>query len=544
VQICRIVAGVSKLFQQAEKLRLDGDEEASYILYMKAMNLLTKIQQRPTYQKEKQSIAKALGSNVQMNKYFENMDKLNASLGKRYKEKYPAEKKSESTQVAEKPPDSDEPVVPEEVRQTIDCTQLFRMIEEGHKLLIMDCRSEEDYEQSKISYHYTLNAPEKHLMIGMTEAKLQKLLPNESKVFWELRKNREPWIFIDWFSTRFNRNSPIWHLREILTLWDQDLEKKPEMLCLEGGYERWKTMYPMKCHNPQYQCPKSENGDTPGLDGIEYPNFDDIQMKDDSFRPQIDRSMKQSALKAHELNKTPLELLEAKEKLLDKSLQNEKELMNLETEIKNIKGDKENDEDSSQKQQNIMFQIWQLQSKQDDIKVEGRTIDEQIDKTKDKVKEQEKSKVAQVEEELAKKEVERIRLQNERERQHKEREEGIRKAREEALRLARERKPENLDNRIPQKTQRKEELILSPKALNNVITPTVPTFDRSAKPAINTRFIYNEEDFSPVYGKVVSQKGVLGVGKICEGLGKGFKNLREVSKGKLEEESCRKLKKV
>jgi hypothetical protein len=151
-----------------------------------------------------------------------------------------------------------------------------------------------------------------------------------------------------------------------------------------------------------------------------------------------------------------------------------------------------------------MYQIWQLQSKQADIKVEGKTIDEQIDKTKDKVKDQEKTKVAQVEEELAKKEVERIRLQNERERQYNEREEEMRKAREEALRLARQRKPENLDNRIPQKTQRKEELILSPKALNNVIAPTIPTFDRSAKPEINTRFIYNEEDFSPAYGKVVS----------------------------------------
>ena len=507
---------MAKLFEKADRSRLEGDEETSYVYYMKAMNLVTKIQKRPNYMNEKSVVAKTVGTNATMNQRFKNMSTLQESLVQRYRETYPAENGAtplaESTRV---PAESDisqniSEINSEilDVRQTIECTQLFRMMEEGHKLLIMDCRPEEDYKQSKIIYQYTLNVPDKLLTLGMTASKIQQLLPNESKVFWEMRSSRLTLVFVDWTSTRFNRNSPVWHLNEILMEWDPELEKKPEMLLLEGGYEKWKTIYPMKCVNPQYQSPKGASGDMPGLEGIEYPNIDDIQMKDDSFKPQVDRTMKLSALQAHENRKSTLELLEAKTKLVDKSLQNERELLNLETEIKSIITDKENNKESSQKEQSLMFQIWQLQSKQNDSKVVERSLDQQIVETKQDVKDLTgQTKMAQVEEELAKKQSEWQKLQGEREIKHRQREEELKKTRDEALRLAREQKPENFDNRTL-KTQRKEELILSPKSLNNVILPSAPTFDRSVKPLINTRYTFNEEDFSPVYGRVVSFWGM------------------------------------
>ena len=60
-------------------------------------------------------------------------------------------------------------------------------------------------------------------------------------------------------------------------------------------------------------------------------------------------------------------------------------------------------------------------------------------------------------------------------------------------------------NTAPSK-QRNDELILSPSMLSTN-TPSVPRFDRNEKPTVNQRVypevIYNIEDFSPVFGKVV-----------------------------------------
>lgn len=392
-----------------------------------------------------------------------------------------------------------------EIKNTIDCRELFAKMEEEVKLLIMDCRSEQDYEQSQMLYKYTMNVPEAILRLGMTASKIHDQLPNESKVFWTLRNSRCI-IFVDWNSQCFNRNSPVWHLKEILMEWDPEVDTKPEMYLLEGGYERWITIYPTKSSNPKVSAPKLTNGNGPTIEDVEYPNIEDIQMKDSSLNrssliPQVDRSIKVNAVKAYESGKSQLQLLEENEQVMNRSLVTEKELLTLETDLKRIVSDKENDEDSSKKEQGYLFKIWELQSRQKDISVEENTIKEQLDQSKDKSKEpHEMSKVMQVEQHLKEMDMERKRVHDERERKKKER--------EEALKIARARKPTTFnDHTSPPKSQRKDELILSPKALTNQInTSTVPSIDRSSKPSsqIFMRESFNEQDFAPAYGHVVS----------------------------------------
>lgn len=497
---------LTKLIEEAEKSRLGGDEERSYVLYMKYMSIVTKLQNTPDFVKEKSLISKMLGGKTDMNKVLDRLGKLKNSLQKRYPETIPvsgpAVPLAESTRMSVDNDCSLNATPQAEVVEVIDCKTLFEMLEGNQKLLIMDCRSEEDYEQSKMDYKYTMNVPEKILKLGMTASKIQDSLPNDSKVFWSLRLQRQL-IFVDWFSKRFNRNSPVWHLKEILNEWDQEGDKKPEILLLGGGYDEWKTVYPMKCINPQYSPPKSSNGDAPALEDIEYPNWQDIQMKDSSLNqtiPHVDRTMKpNSATKAFENVKTQLQLLEESEKLMDKSLRNEMELLNLEKDYKQIVSDKENNEDSSAQEQQYMFKIWELQAKEKDFKVEENSIKELLDNTKDQIEEpQEMTKVMQVERHLKEMKDERRRIQEEREQKKKER--------EEALKYARDRKPQLNDHRTPIKSQRKNEIILSPKELSNQVSAsTIPAFDRSSKPIHTvTRQIFNEQDFAPVYGRVVS----------------------------------------
>lgn len=494
---------MKKMIEKAEAQRISGDEESSFVMYMKFMNLLSKLQKNPDFHKEKALITKMIGNNTDISKHFDRMVVLKASLELRYAKAYPTKASSivESTIMNVDQEIAVIETATQEVREVIDCKALFDMLEGGEKLLIMDCRSAETYEQSKMSYKYTMNVPEDILKLGMTASKIQERLPNDSKVFWNMRENRRFIIFVDWFSKRFNRNSPVWHLKEILMEWDQDVEKKPEMLLLEGGYEKWKTVYPMKCFNPQFSPPKAINGDTPAIEDIEYPNLEDIQMKDSSLNissPQIDRSMKLNAMKAYETSKTSLQLLEENEQIMDMSLRNERELLNLETDLKQIVSNKENNEDSTAQEQSYMFKIWELQSKQTDINVKEKSIKEQLELSKDQVQEpREMTKVMQVEQHVKEMETERRRVHEEREQKKKER--------EEALKFARDNKPSFNDHRTPPKSQRKEEIILSPKALNQVNTPSIPSFDRAAKPMQTvSRQIFSDQDFSPVYGRVVS----------------------------------------
>lgn len=464
------------------------------------MNMISELRKIPDFSKQKSQICKVLGGNEEITRDLERIEKLKDSLVERYNQK-----KSQVTLVETTQMNVDE-TIPIETStsqaETIDCKTLFKLMEGNQKLLIMDCRSEEDYEQSKMIYKYTMNIPEKILKLGMTASKIQEQLPNDSKVFWNLRLQRQL-IFVDWFSKRLNRNSPVWHLKEILMEWDQDDDnKKPEIFLLSGGYEEWKTVYPMKCINPQYPSPKTSKSDMPVLEEIEYPNIEDIQMKDASLNksiPHVDRSIKPNKTQPFDSPKTQLELLEEKEKIMNKSLLNEKELLNLETDYKQIVSNKENHDDSTSKEQQYIFKIWELQAKENDIQLEEKSIKELLGQTIEDIKEpQEITKVMQVEQNLREIENERKRVHEERERKKKER--------EEALKYARERKPQLDDVRSPPKTQRKNEIILSPKELSNQVnTTTVPTFDRSSKPTQNVpRQIFNEQDFSPVYGRVVS----------------------------------------
>lgn len=490
------------MIEKAEESRINGDEEKSFALYMRFMNLLSKVQKTPDYNKEKSLISKMIGTNSDITKHLDHTEMLKKSLKKRYEIAYPEETPAVSTKIKVDPDMAVAPSAAQEVREVIDCTTLFEMLESGEKLLIMDCRSPESYEQSKMTYKYTMNVPESILKLGMTASKIQGLLPNDSKVFWNMRENRRYIIFVDWYSKRFNRNSPVWHLKEILMDWDQDVEKKPEMFLLEGGYDKWKTVYPMKCDNPQFSPPKTTNGDAPAIEDIEYPNWEDIQMKDSSLnmtsQPQVDRTMKLNAMKAYETSKTPLQLLEEREQLMDKSLHNERELLTLESDLKQIVSNKENNEDSSVKEQSYLFKIWELQAKQQDFNVKEKFIKEQLDLSKDQVQEpKEKTKLMVVEQHLKEMEMERRRVHEERELKKKER--------EEALKFARDRKPTFNDHKTPPKSQRKEEIILSPKALSQVNTPSIPSFDRTAKPLQTvSRQIYTDQDFSPFYGRVVS----------------------------------------
>lgn len=466
----------------------------AYVLYGKYLNIIFQLQRRNDYETQKNFIVRSLGGNKAQSAFMRRLEKLKEDLIKRYDQKSFLESSNNNLTTSQ----ATIPVPPTEAnktRRSIECRELFDMMEhESSRFLILDCRPMEDYKESQINFHYICNVPENLCSLGMTENKIKANLPNESKVFWEMRKSRSIIVFVDWFSTDFIRNSPIWHLKNILLEWDQDIDndKKPEMIVLEGGYERWLTTYPMKCTNPHVRVPKENTITEPSVEGIEYPNFEDIVMKDTSkSTPQIDRSTKNNAVKNYEMNLSKSELYERKELLMNKSLQNDKELLQLETTYTNLISNKENEEDQSNSQ-NVLFKILELQTKQKDNDIEKETIDEVIANVP--VKPSELSKVEDIENRLKEKEEEVKRNHEEVERKKRER--------NEALKKARENKPD-FESRTPIKTPRRSELILSPRNLNS--QNSIPHFDRASKPVtVSSQNYYDNQDFSPVKGRVVN----------------------------------------
>lgn len=490
-----IIKSEKKLLESAELMVKEGDEEYAYILYGRYMKILSTLQKRSDYAKEKDYIKKMLGGNGEQQKIMEKMERLTDSLNKRYHQK---KMELESNRIS-----FNELAIPlaikSEIRHSITCYQLYEMIEkESSRFLIMDCRPEDDFQESRIIFNFQCCVPQNLCCIGMSVGKVQAKLPNESKVFWEMRKSRPIIVFVDWFSTSFTRNSPIWNLKNILVDWDQELDKKPEMILLEGGYDQWLTTYPSRCTDPHVTSPKHANTiSSPSMDDIEYPNVDDIMMKDQletSQTPAIDRSTKNNAMKAYdEKNLSQSELLERKELLMNKSIQNNIELIRLENDYSIIEADKENQELISS-QQDLLYKIYELHTKQKDVELEGETIEEELKIVKnDPVKPSEKSKVEDLENRLKIKADEQniVKL------------EALSKvkAREEALEKARQNKPKFESPIKP--SPRKSELILSPRNLNK--QNSIPRIDRASKPAsISNQHYYESQDFAPVYGKVVS----------------------------------------
>jgi USP8 dimerisation domain len=76
--------------EAAEKHELESDQEMSFCLYLKYMNVLTKIQKRLDYTKEKTLVGKMVGNDDTIDKYFDTLVKLKSSLEERYAKKYPA----------------------------------------------------------------------------------------------------------------------------------------------------------------------------------------------------------------------------------------------------------------------------------------------------------------------------------------------------------------------------------------------------------------------------------------------------------------------
>ncbi|XP_053690656.1 ubiquitin carboxyl-terminal hydrolase 8 [Sabethes cyaneus] len=501
LQLC---SSASKLREQADRYYIQRDEENAYVCYMKFLNLLETIKKSKEYPEKKSQIQSIIGTNAQITQIFDKLEKLNDSLKRRYTS-LNTEREREMNKARDRR-DNISTII--SVKHSIDAKELFDMINDRKlSVLIMDCRSDEDFQKSRIKYDHVVNVPDQLLVAGMTAGKIHEKLPEQSKTLWQSRRVKEQIVLID-FNTAgvAAKDSPLWVLNDILNNWDQDVTYVKPLIKLEGGYKTFQLHYPTHCINPKYLPPSNEVSEDTRIEDIEYPNISDIRMKDDSFgsqpdRPYIDRNSKAAALHIYEAKSKPItEILDEQEKLLNKSAQNDLAMVSTIKNLEQVLTEREKAAENQEQRRlcteatELLYQLMQLENKKKDYISENDSLGEQVQQFKEKEGSLQEAgehitidEAALLEEEANRKRIrdEQMRIELERSRIAQERADRLRIAYEHKRHLK-----ELQDDEIPQRK--------------------IPQIDRSAKPSSIQR------DFAPVMGNVGrGLTGLKNLGNTC-----------------------------
>ncbi|EDV93611.1 GH18183 [Drosophila grimshawi] len=545
-----------KLLLTAEDYRLDGDQELAYITYMKYFNMLSSIRAKSDYNQHKQSVRQMLGDADSNRRIMDTLEQISTSLSKRYNMLLPRSNGASISSTLLLPMPPAEPVgetksiAPAAAQYAqlgvISCETLFQRMQQK-SVLVMDCRSSGDYNHSHLTYYCAFNVPEELISPGMSAGKLQALLSSSDKASWASRSVKESVVLMDWNSkdAQSTSNTAIVTLLDILKNWDPDVTYRAPIQILEGGYEYFIMMYPTHSTNPSVQAPQQNNNDIDTIDDIEYPSISDITMKEDILngsenvpkhkqRPSINRASKPAALRAydsnHQSNQQPLdnpinEIMRDQVALLQRAQQNDILLDNAAKKWKSIIELKQLHAEGallSGSEQEVLYNILQLESRADDYKMENDRLRDELDRYKDQQPQQQLQNDAETTRRIEFNIKERQLLDDQHERDRLERENQLAVAREAKrhykpsaeTKTTSEDSPESPINDLQQ--QQQQQHIMPNDEAKGV---TRPVYDRSTKPLdrdVETTAT-RVRDFSPVVGQNVGRglTGLKNLGNTC-----------------------------
>ncbi|XP_052750897.1 ubiquitin carboxyl-terminal hydrolase 8 isoform X2 [Galleria mellonella] len=401
-----------KLFENAEEARLNGDEESSYVYYMKYLRIIAYISKDKEYLKEKSYFNNMLGTK-NPNKALDAAEKLKSSLIDRYAKEQKAKRLNdikESELFKQKIDESRKkqmeivPIIeaptplglpgPDEV--TIKSEQLYSILKSGKlKVMILDVRPGSAYVESHIAYHMCISVPEECISPGQSANVLEQNLPAASKEVWAERASMELIVILDWNSTEVIPGKTLHLLKTILLKWDVKVHYARPPVALKGGYEDWLLKYPAFTTNPQAVPPRQEEFLDDMLSEIDYPNWSDLAPVTPPSRPKphqlkpgepiIDRASKAVAVQIYEERARMQLILEQQERLADTSLTLEMQRIEAEQDWEKVRVQRESEQHDEVRamfllrEQEIISQLMQLENKQYDMEQENLSLREQLE---------------------------------------------------------------------------------------------------------------------------------------------------------------------
>ncbi|XP_026738655.1 ubiquitin carboxyl-terminal hydrolase 8 isoform X2 [Trichoplusia ni] len=400
-----------KLFESAEEAREKGDEEYSYVYYMKYLRVIAYISKDKEYLKDKSYFNNMLGAK-NPNKAIDHAEKLKNSLIDRYQKEQKTKrlndikenelikqkmeenrkKSTESTPIIEPPQVMGLPG-PDEV--TIKSEQLYAILKSGKlKVMILDVRSAKDYKESHIHFPGCISVPEEVISPGQSANVLELSLPPESRPVWAERAAMELIVLLDWASTAVIPGKTLYLLKTILLRWDVKVQYSRPPLALEGGYEDWLLKYPAFTTNPQAQPPRQDDFMDDMLSEIEYPNWSEVSPSAGAAppisrkpgEPFVDRASKAAAVQVYSERARNMQLiLEKQERIADNSLTLEMQRIAAEQDWEKVREQREAEVQEELRamyklrEQEIISQLMQLENKQYDMEQENQSLREQLE---------------------------------------------------------------------------------------------------------------------------------------------------------------------
>lgn len=301
------VNSASKIIQKAEECRLDGDEEKSYVLYMKFLFVFELIKKRSDFKQNQEYFKALIGPNTIV-KAIEEAEKLSKSLKNRYEEAE-VRKRLEELDREEEQKRKDAKLLPKETpgnisqhsdksllangakkdlipkketssdvpQGSITPEKLFAMMKDPEiNVIIMDARKANDFNESHIQN--SVSIPEEAISPGFTASKIESNLPEESKAVWHGRGHADYIVLLDWFSsvTDLKLGTTLQSLKDALYKWETKTILKSEPFILDGGYENWLLCYPMFTTNGKVSVPRRSQAENTLLSlNFSYPSLEE-----------------------------------------------------------------------------------------------------------------------------------------------------------------------------------------------------------------------------------------------------------------------------
>ena len=315
---------LNKTFQAAEDAFNNKDEERAYILYMRYGDAMMKVRKTKEYQKEAKHYSTLFGT-TKLQTALQRAEKLSGVLRKRYSKlkesvKNPAENIKKSDFII--PTENGIKVVEEYVYPTESITsqELYRLLYKDKKhVIVMDIRSNEDYEDSHCIHQSFINIPKTAITPGSVTSKIEKGIPMNHINVWNSRSTVDLVVLLDWHSTAKelqDMSNPLRSLKDSIFKWDLEKELIREPVILEGGYAELLESFPQFTSNP-HVIPPTNKPKTGKVNSLLDFNYADLRKNfaslDDNSSPaselsEMNQKHKENSVKM--LQKNGIEVLQ------------------------------------------------------------------------------------------------------------------------------------------------------------------------------------------------------------------------------------------
>ncbi|GAU92856.1 hypothetical protein RvY_04882 [Ramazzottius varieornatus] len=139
-------------------------------------------------------------------------------------------------------------------------------------VLLLDLRSEEEFEKSHITCKNIINLPQDKIEGKLTATMIENMIDTPYKAAWRTRQVFDKVVIMDGGNTRLFESAAVKNLTAVLIEFSSEPIKSRPLL-LTGGFYGFNTSFPHLTSDPHYRAPRQENTRLRNLANIRFPTM-------------------------------------------------------------------------------------------------------------------------------------------------------------------------------------------------------------------------------------------------------------------------------